>query len=69
MVWKKPLPQPNACRGHVVQVLHRKSGGATYGAQKIILTTKRMKEETLIKLNNWVYITIIGCLKARVGGN
>ena len=38
---KMPGPLPKVCRGKVVQVLHRKTGGENYGPQNVIFLRRR----------------------------
>ena len=65
---KKPQPQPKGRRGKVVQVLHRKAGGATDGAQNIILMMRMEEKLNPINIKTWASRTISGCLDTRVGG-
>ena len=65
----KPRPQPKGWRGKVVQVLHRKAGGATDGAQNIILMMRMEEKLTPINIKTWESQTIGGCLDTRVGVN
>ena len=48
---KKPRPHPKGWRVQVVRVLHHKSGGATDGAQNIILMMRMEEKLTHIKIN------------------
>ena len=67
VIGKNHQPQPNVCRGQVVQVLHRMSGGATNGAQNITLMIKIDYKLNLIMLRTWASQTVSGFLDARVG--
>ena len=64
---KKPWPYPKFCRWHVVRVSYRKEGGATDGAQNIVLMMRMEEKLTPTKLNTWAYPTVSGCLEERVG--
>ena len=59
----KPRLYPKVYREQLVNVLHRKSGGETDGAQNIILMMKMEDKLTPIKLNTWVSRTVSGCLE------
>ena len=52
-----------------MRVLHLKSGGATDGAQNIILMMRMEEKLTPIKLNALESQTVSGCLEAIVGLN
>ena len=58
--WEEILPYPKGCRKQAVQVIHRKSGGATDGAQNIILMMRMDEKSTLIKLKTWEYQNVSG---------
>ena len=51
-----------------MQVLNRKTGGATDRAQNIMLLRQMDEEWTPIKLKTWASKTISGCIEARVWG-
>ena len=63
---KKPWPQPKVWRGQVVLVLHHVSGGATDGAQNIIVLMRMKEKLTPIKIKTWASHTVSGCLYERV---
>ena len=50
---KKHLPYPKGWRKQALQVTHHKSGGATDGAQNIVMMMRMDKKLTLIKLKTW----------------
>ena len=58
MSGKKPRPYPNVCRGKVVRALYFKPGGATDGAQNIILMMRMEVKLTPIKIKTWAYRTV-----------
>ena len=68
MSGKKPWPHPKGWRGQVVRVLHHKAGGATDGAQNIILMMRMEEKLTRIKIKKWASQTVSGCLYERFGG-
>ena len=51
-----------------MRVLHCKAGGATDGAQNIILMMRMDEKLTPIKIKTWASGTVSGCLDTRVGG-
>ena len=65
---KTPMPCLKVFKGTVLQVLNPKAGGETYWAHNVMLLRHRGEEWNPIKLKTWAYMTISGCLKARVGG-
>ena len=65
---KKHQPYPMVCRGQVVRLFHHKSGGATDGAQNIILMMRMEEKLTPINIKTWASQTNSGCLDIRVGG-
>ena len=65
---KKPWMHPNGWRGQLVQDLHQKSGGATDGAQNIIIMMRMEEKLTPNKIHTWASRTVSGWLEARVGG-
>ena len=50
-----------------MRLLHHKEGGATDGAQNIMLTTSMEEKLTPIKIMIWTSWTVSGCLDTRVG--
>ena len=56
-------------RGQVVQVLNRKSGGATNGAKNLMLLSRLEEEWTPIVLKTWASNTISGILDDKVRGD
>ena len=52
----------------MVWVLHSRSGGATYGGQKLIILSKKGVEERQVKLKMSEAHSISVCLEVRAGG-
>ena len=69
MIGKKPRPYPKVCIWKLVRISYRKSGGATDGAQNIIMMMKIEVKLTPIKINTWASRTVSECLDTSVGEN